>query len=267
MNLFKYEDYKSYIKDRIQQMPRKGRGQLRQLAMHLGVSTVQVSHVFTGDRELNPELALEVASYFELKSLETEYFVLLVQKARAGTHRLKQHYNQQLSVVRQEGLSTGYRLEGAKVITEEVKLEYYTNVLHSLVRLVLLLDSVNGISEIAQRLHLSEQEAQTSLDFLLRYGFCEKVKGQIKVKDPVLYLPPDSPLVAQQHIHWRLRGMEKVRFLSDEELFFSGPVTLAKQDLPRIKEEIKNFIAQFMNSIKDSKDEDLACLNIDWFKI
>lgn len=267
MNLFKYENYKSYIKDRLKEMPRQGHGQMRKLALHLGVSSVQMSHVFTGDRDLNAELALEVAAYFELKPLETEYFVLLVQRERAGTYKLKEHYTKQLSVVRKEGLSTGYRIEGAKEITQEVKAEYYSNWYYSATRLAMMLDNLNSAESIAEHLKVDVHKVEQAIEFLLDYGFCEREGGELKVKDRVLYLPADSPLVTQQHINWRLKGLEKVRNLKEDELFFSGPMTLAKEDVPRIKEEIRKMISTVTSSIKGTRDEELVCLNIDWFRV
>ena len=267
MSLFKYQDYKLYVRDRIKERPRQGHGQLRKLAIHLGVSSVQMSHVFKGDRDLNAEQALEVAAYFDLKPLETDYFVLLVQRERAGTYKLKEHYNKKLSIVHKEGMSTGYRIEGARELTEEVKAEYYSNWLYSATRLTMSLEGIESAEDIARHLKADFKKVEQAIEFLLEYGFCEKEDGKLKPKRRVLYLPPDSPLVTQQHINWRLKGLEKVRNLKDDELYFSGAMTLAKEDVKRIKEEIRKLIASVTSSIKDSPEQELTCLNIDWFRV
>ncbi|MCB0390737.1 MAG: TIGR02147 family protein [Bdellovibrionales bacterium] len=267
VNLFKYDDYKNYVKERLKTYPRNGHGQLRKISEYLGVNSVQMSHVFNGDRDLNTEQALELTTYFKLSPLETEYFVLLVQIERAGTHKLKTHYKKQLLEKRKEGLSSRQRIQGAKEITEAVKAEYYSSWINSATRLCLLLNHIQEAKSVAKHLNVPLSLIEKTIEFLIEYGFCKVEDGEIKVVDQILYLAPNSPLVAQQHINWRLKGIEKVRSLREDELFFSGQMTLATSDILMIQEELRALIANVTTKIKNSQDEELACLNIDWFRI
>ena len=80
MNVFEYKNYKHCVNSWISLQPKAGHGQLRQLALHLGVNSVVMSQVFRGDRDLTPEQALGVTQFMGLSELERDYFFLLVQK-------------------------------------------------------------------------------------------------------------------------------------------------------------------------------------------
>ncbi|MBL7542612.1 MAG: hypothetical protein JNL11_02295 [Bdellovibrionaceae bacterium] len=62
MNLFETLDYKSWVNERIQTLPKGGRGQYKQMSDHMGVNPTIVTQVFNGDRELTPEQASPVLS-------------------------------------------------------------------------------------------------------------------------------------------------------------------------------------------------------------
>ncbi len=55
MSVFQFDNYKKYIRYRIESMASRGRGQYTKIANYLGVSPTIVTQVLTGDREFTPE--------------------------------------------------------------------------------------------------------------------------------------------------------------------------------------------------------------------
>ena len=82
---------KLFLREKIKHFPRGGRGQLKKLSEHLNVNSVVISQIFKGDRELTSEQGFEVSDFLALSSIEHEYFLLLIQYGRSGTHRYKKH--------------------------------------------------------------------------------------------------------------------------------------------------------------------------------
>ena len=68
MGIFEYNDYKLFVRNRIREMARAGRGQYQKMALHLRVHPTLVSQIFRGVRDLTPEQASEVAVFLELNS-------------------------------------------------------------------------------------------------------------------------------------------------------------------------------------------------------
>src|SRR5690349_12986745 len=102
MSIFEFANYKEWVLSFIQNMPKRGYGQFRKIAQHLNVSSVIVSQIFKGNRDLTIEQAYDLATYFGMTELETKYFLLMVQSERSGTRRLSQHYKNELRILKEK---------------------------------------------------------------------------------------------------------------------------------------------------------------------
>ena len=93
---FEIHDYRTLIKNYLETLPNKGRGELAKIARHLEVNSTLVSQVMSGSRDFSHEQALELSQYMGLSELESEYFILLVQLEKAGTQNLKTYIRKQI---------------------------------------------------------------------------------------------------------------------------------------------------------------------------
>ena len=107
MQIFDFQDYRTYIRSRQKTLPKNGWGFVSQLAKHLGINQVQVSQVLGGKKDFTLEQAVDIADFFSLSSIEKEYLIWLVIKARAGTHRLTHEANGQLKAIKNKSLPLG----------------------------------------------------------------------------------------------------------------------------------------------------------------
>lgn len=89
MNVFKFENYKAFIRHMIATHPVLGRGGIKKIAEALRVHPSLISQVLSGLKDLTSEQGNELAIFFDLSELETEYFLCLIDIERAGTARLK----------------------------------------------------------------------------------------------------------------------------------------------------------------------------------
>ena len=121
MILFGYDDYKKWVREALQAMPKGGRGQLKKIADYLGTSPTIVTQVFGGDRELTPEQALLLADFFALSKIETRFLILLVNFARAGTQRYRQSLKEEIEETRVHAREISNRVKKNFILTDEVK--------------------------------------------------------------------------------------------------------------------------------------------------
>ena len=61
--------------------------------------------------------------------------------------------------------------------------------------------------------------------------------------------------------------MEKHPFLTDDDLVFTGPLSISRTDAAVVRERLVQFIKELGNIIKTSPGEELRCLNLDFVKI
>ena len=134
IKLYDYTDYKDYINDWIQSLS-KSRGKYLELAGELGIHTTLISQIFKGERDLNQEQAYQLTEYLGFNDLEKEYFIDLVNYARAGSYKLEEHLLKKIKKLQSELSNIKSRIKHKKVLSEEDKALFYSNWFYSAIRL------------------------------------------------------------------------------------------------------------------------------------
>jgi uncharacterized protein (TIGR02147 family) len=265
MTIFNYSDYKLYIRERVQQMPHRGRGQFRQMALHLDVNSTVISQIFKGDRQLSPEQGLKLGQYFGFSDLETRFLLNLIHKERAGTQELKNYHLQEEKKLAKEAKNVKSRIIEHKEISDEHKALFYSNWYYSGIRMLSAIPGHQTVDEIAEYFELNRGVVQKAVTFLVEAGLCIEKDGKIIVGPQSTHLDASSPLINNHRRNWRVKALEKMNQPQDEDLFYSGPMSLSESDATILREELVALIAKFLKRGHKSPEEKLACLNIDWF--
>jgi uncharacterized protein (TIGR02147 family) len=266
-SIFDHSDYRQFLRDHISSLPNGGRGQLTRLAEHLNTSSVLVSYIFNGSRDFSLEQAIEAAEFFGLTESESDYFCLLVQLSRAGSHKLQTKLKTQIKKLREDALRLKTRVAQDTELTEDAKSRFYSNWYYSGIRLASSVDGLHSPETIAGRLQLPLVRVREVLEFLVQYGLCVEKNGRYEMGPKRTHLEAGSPLIARHHTNWRLKGFENMEELGPEELFYSGPMAVSKEVMLEIRKDLVDLIDQMVKKVGDSKSEELACLNIDFFKL
>ncbi len=266
MNIFDYHDYKDCINDWIEEQPKGGHGQLRQLALHLEINSVVVSQIFRGDRELTLEQALGVSRFVGFTESERDYFLLLVQKARAGTHELKKVIEKQLSDLSSAAQALKNRVRHQK-ITDEDRATFYSQWYYSAVRLGVSIPELKTVSAIADHLNLDRLVVAQVVEFLLKHKLIVGAEGSFDLGPRVTHIGHDSPFVSRHHMNWRIKGLQAIENRQNQDLFYSGPMALSENAVDGIRKKLLKLVEEATRLAADSDSEVLRCLNIDWFGV
>lgn len=267
MKIFEYSDYKKCINDLVARMPRKGRGQYSKMAGYLGINSVVVSQIFRGNRDLSLEQAFLLAKFFGFQKLEKEYFMVLVQKAKASQHELKSYFDEKLKEIKKQSQDLKTVVVMNKELDDEAKYQFYSQWYYSAIRLSTLLPSNDNVESIAENLELPLARVKEVVDFLLQHELIIQKNNKLKIGPQKTHIGADSPFVVRHHTNWRLQGLQNMEDLKDTEMFYTGPMVLSYNMLAELKQKIVDLITEMNTKIKDAKDETLACLNIDLFEM
>lgn len=266
MSIFLQDDYKAFVRDFIASQPRKGRGMSRRIAEHLNIHPAMVSQIFSGSRELTPEQALDLAGFMGLSELEANCFLLLVQIERAGTHRLRETYRQQLRGLQAQAQELKNRLPKDVELNEQARAQFYSGWQYSGVRLASSLAKLNTAQDIAQYLGISPSVAARTLEFLLGTGLCVRhADGHLDIGPKRTHLEATSPLIQQHHRNWRLKALQRMEAEDDTNLYYSGPMSLSRAALGEVRELLIQLLSQVRSKAESSEADALACLNLDLF--
>lgn len=264
MTIFNFSNYKQFVIKRVQEMPNRGRGQFRRMSLHLGVNSTMISQVFKGDRDLTLEQGISLCEFLGLGELEQKYFITLLLKSRAGSEDLRQYFKNEEAKIKKEAEQIKSHVSHAE-ITEEHRALFYSDWIYSGIRILSSIDKYNTIDDIAEYFKLPRARVNQVVDFLIQTGLCIEKDGKMEVGPQSTHVDNKSPLVNSHRRNWHQKAIEQMHGFNDEDLFYSGPVSISKADREAVRAELVNTISKILKRVHKSPEEEVVCLNIDWF--
>lgn len=238
------------------------------MATSLGVSSTLISQILAGDRQLTLEQGEMLTTYWGLKPLEADYFLYLLQYERAGTTPLKNYWKRKLDSLKSESRDISKRIEAKRVLTEQERAIFYSSPLYSAVRLYTSTsDRGRSIDELTSRFELTRSKALQIISFLRDAGLIEEESGVFKMGEQSTHIESGSPHLLKHHANWRIKAIQYADGLDESELMFTSPVSLSREDFDRLREKMAQFIREFLDSVRESPAEEIACFNMDFFWI
>jgi len=265
--IFSYNNYKNLVLDRLKLFPKAGHGQFRKIAAALRVNPVIVTMVFKGSRDLSIEQAMELADYLGFTRLESDYFLILVQKERAGTHKLKEYFETKRVELEEKSRDLKNRMVNAQALSEEAKALFYSNWFFSGVRLASSIPTINTPEQLAQYLSLPLPTIHRVLEFLLAHGLVVQNDKGLDMGPARTHIEASSPLVSRHHMNWRTKALQRIDRFTNKELFFTGPVVFSENAQTEVREILVQAIEKFMKVVQEAPSEKLSCINIDLFNV
>lgn len=263
MDIFKYEDYRLFLRDSLALFPKKGHGQVLKIAQYLQVHPTLVSQVLNGDRDFSTEQTLRLCSYLGLPTLESDFLILMVQHERAGTTDLKKYYLNKLAELKKSSLKIVNRLQDHRVLTEQEKSIFYSSWLYMAVWLYTSIADGVSVDDIANRFILPRAKIMEVLTFLKNAQLCAENEGRYQMLSQQLHLEYGSVYLARHHSQWRIKSLQRMEDITEQELMFTSPISISRKDFMKIREELVRLIKSTSQIIKDSPAEDVACLNLE----
>src|SRR5690606_8094539 len=137
MNLYDHSDYKSYLNEYFQES--QGRGRRAKAARAIGCSASYFSQVLHGKPDLTPEQGYLLAEHLGLDEDDKNYFLLMLQEARATHYKLKSHLKKQISEKRRTRFDLKKRLKATQSLSEKSKQTYYSAWFYSAIYVALFI--------------------------------------------------------------------------------------------------------------------------------
>ncbi|MGZ3810025.1 MAG: TIGR02147 family protein [Bacteriovorax sp.] len=258
------DNYRSYVQAWARS---RGRGEFRRIASNLDMHTTLVSQVFKGKKCLTEEQASKLCVYMGLNSLETDYFIKLVQIERAGSEQLKDIFRRHLRQIQAQANEIRNRVPESKELNEQDRTIFYSSWQYSLVRLLISLDGFQTAEKISFRLNLSLSRVQEILAFLTSRGLCTLQGNQYKRTKQNTHVEAKSPLAIRHHQNWRSKSLQLHEKMTADDLAFTAPIALSKKDFNKVRKILLDSISEISKIVEASPSEELAYLGIDWIGI
>jgi uncharacterized protein (TIGR02147 family) len=265
MLIYDFMDYRAYITHQLD-INGKVRGYKTQLAMAAGCKLSHLSQVLADKVQLTPEQAAGLSQFWKLERAEAEYFVGLVNLARAGTPSLRSLIRHQLEGLKREHQSVIGRL--APLVTQRPAEPHYYSVWYfGAIAMLTAIEEYQTLEALHQRLGLPRTLIERTLHMLVQMDVVEKVEERWKIKALTVIhsTRPEDRLAG--HMTWRLKAMEYLANEKPSDLHYTGCVTVTHADAARIRELLLGTVEQFARITEKSEDEDCVTLLMDFFRI
>lgn len=264
--IYDYQDYRQFLVDALGGK-NKRTGQRGALARHLGCQTAYLSQVLSGSANLSLEQAYRVNQFLAHDSQASEFFLLLVQKERAGIHELKTYFADKIKEILNKRSDIKSRVSKNKTISETDQAHYYSQWYISAIHIALSIPQLQTVPALVKHFHLEEGIVRETLEFLTSTGLAVSTGNKFAIGPSHIHLSKDSTFVKQLHANWRLHSIHLMEKRRDENLHYSVIYSLSKEDALKVRKQILDLIEQNMEVVKPSKEEVLYCNTIDFFEL
>ena len=268
MTIFNHLDYKEVILKYIDANATV-RGYQRQLAEAAKCQKSYFSHMLHNEKtHLNQEQMLRLAMFWNLSTLETDYFLELLGLAKTTFEPLRRRIKGRLQSLKgaTENLSQRYA-EAVGLLPANHEATYYSSWVWSAVHMLVGLDEYQTPETISARLQIPVATVRSSLLALQGMGLIRLERQRWKIKPGHMHLPRESPLTATNHMNWRHRAVLDSQSPTSEGLHYTVVHSHSVKDLEKIKDLLLKTIDTTREAIKKSADEEVTCLCIDLFRL
>lgn len=263
--IFDYENYKQYINERIDNSPAKGRGIKLKMATYLNCQTAYISRVLNGETDFSLEQGVKLNSFFEHSPEESRFFILLLQIERAGTKELKDffHLDIQDILAKRSDLKNRINIKNSlKKVDQQI---YYSNWLYTCIHMMVAVPEFQTQQAISKQLNIPKEKIQEVLTFLEETGIIVKNGQRFEVGVTKIHLSKESSHIQRHHTNWRMQAIKSIDMNYARDLHYSTIVSMSVEDIPRIKEILIKSIEECRAIIRDSKEEKIQTICIDFF--
>lgn len=266
LEIFEAADYKQYLQSKVGG-PKEKKGVKSAMARALGCQPTYITHVLSGHANLSLEQAEALNHFFAHTSEEAQVFLLMVLRDRAGTHTLKAGFQEQIDRIVQSRLVLTKRLGQRNVLSEENRSIFYSAWYFLAVQIGLTIPELRTHEALAEYLGLSRTRVAEILQFLCDAGLARKSDARFEPTETQIRLGKDSHHIQKHHSNWRVKALESIEDEELHDLHYSGVVSLSAADVVRIKSLLLDQLNENLKIIRDSKEERLYALNLDFFNL
>lgn len=265
-SLFEFSEYKAFLRAISGVKQRKG---VRlAISKALRCQPAYISQVLNGGGNFSLEQGEGICQFLGFGKQESHYFLLLLQKERAGTKNLRVYFEEQIEEVQKRRLVLTERLGKEHELTEAQRAEYYSSWIYAAVHIGLSIPGLQEKKLLAEFFQLPQMKVAAVVDFLLHSGLVvERAGGGYDFGPSKIRLGNDSPQIVRHHSNWRVRAMESLEREGLSDMHYSGVVSISRADAVRIKESLLEQVKKCQAVVADSPEEELYGIGLDFFNL
>lgn len=264
LEIYKFSDYRKYLKLLIEN---EGRGALSRLSRLARVQPSYFSQVLSQNAYLNTEQAWQLAEGLGFDLDTRKYFLLLVEEARASNSMYRGYLKKEMEDLKNSQFDLKSRFQVGEILDEENKNIYFSSYLYAATHILLMISEYNSRESLSKRLKVSIGRINSIVDQLIQMGLVKESQKKLSTGQTRLHLSSKSSQITQHHTNWRIRALDSIGKKRDESIHYSSAISISKEGYQALREKVVNFLSEAKSTIKETKPEEGYVFNLDLFRL
>lgn len=266
VSVYRYLNYKDFIEDQVKDLGEPW-GYWGKLAQAISCQPAYLSRCLKDKTNLTVDQILSLARFWSLSNSETEYLIAMLEMERAATKESKSYFLKKLEHLQQEheNLKKLVKRESLESIQDQSL--YYSSWLWMALHFASSVEAYQTAAQMSQRFNVPTGQVLYILEKLSFLGLVSKDGDRWIFNSGEFHLDKKSPLIPAHHQNWRNRAIADAQNPQSDGLHYSAVYTLSEKDFVRLKEEILQWISTSNKIVADSKEEEVTCFNLDFFRV
>ncbi|MGE0614108.1 MAG: TIGR02147 family protein [Bacteriovoracia bacterium] len=263
--VFDFDDYKDFLKATFSG---KGTwGLISKLAEAAGCQRSYLSRVIHEEVHLTPDHGYGLGKGLRLNADEFEYFLALLEKARAASKSYREHLEAKIRRLKREHEDLSKRVQRpAQTVLSPQLQSYYSSWHWSAIHIAVSVPTLQTVPAISRRLSLPEAAVESALRQLHSMGLVKNDGGRWSYLPTELHTPKNSPYVNMHHANWRQRATLDAQDPTRDSLHYTVVQSMDRNAYEKIRREFLATIEQASNIARPAPEEKLVCITCDIFE-
>lgn len=123
------------------------------------------------------------------------------------------------------------------------------------------------LDAVCEFLQIPQSLGRQAVATLQQMGLVTFAMNKIECLNSQVHLGADEDCIFQHHQNWRLKTIEKMNNGNHQGMHYSSVISCSRRDLEKVNKVLVEAIRQIRQTVKDSKDEEVAHYSIDFYNL
>lgn len=264
--VFNYLDYREYLIDQLGEQGTRT-GLRKKACRHLNCHSTYLSQVLSEKIHLSLEHAEALNDFFQHTKEQSEFFILLVLRGRAGSQKLKTRFEAQIKEVLKKRSLIKNRLKDSVELSLEDQDKFYSHWVYTALHVLVSIKGLQTAEALSQATGIHIKKISEELEFLQKTGLIVGSNGHYSIGPKMVHLSADSNAVIKHHTNWRFHAIQNANQRDHNNLHYSAVVALSQEAVDEIKESLLKNLEKHIKTIEKAPEEMAYIYNFDFYKL
>lgn len=158
------------------------------------------------------------------------------------------------------------RFQARNELSPEDTAIFYSHWSYAAIYLGVLISYYKDKKRLQRSLGLSDDSFERAFRFLVDKGLLVETP-QLKPGATTIFIGKDESILRAHHANWRLKAVQSLDQELPSDLHFTSLFSMSRKDSQKIREILVSELKKIRETVKNSADEELHLLGVDFFRV